>query len=136
EAEEASPRAGKAKWRRMELSHIKDPVLKRAERACIDVERSLLKAVAFAALPFARQVPICERVEKVENIRSVEDPLYAGVWERVNRHIGTAAGSIPELVEQLGVARFGHRPVVGDPFCGGGSIAFEAARVGCNVVAS
>jgi putative DNA methylase len=136
EAEEASPRAGKAKWRRMELSHIKDPVLKRAERARIDAERSLLKAAAFAALPFARQVPICERVEKVENIRSVEDPLYAGIWERVNRHIGTAARSIPELVEQLGIARFGHRPVVGDPFCGGGSIPFEAARVGCNVVAS
>jgi putative DNA methylase len=81
-------------------------------------------------------VPICERVEKVENIRSVEDPLYAGAWERVNRHIGTTARCIPELVEQLGIARYGHRPVVGDPFCGGGSIPFESARIGCDVVAS
>src|SRR5271166_6840451 len=30
EAEEASPRAGKAKWRRFDLPHIKDPVLRRA----------------------------------------------------------------------------------------------------------
>jgi putative DNA methylase len=136
EAEEALPRSEKAKWRRFDLSHIKDPVLKRAERARIVAERSRLKAAAFAALPFARQVPICERVEKVETISSIEDPLYAGVWERINHHIGTTARSMPELVEQLGVGRFGHRPVVGDPFCGGGSIPFEAARIGCDVVAS
>jgi putative DNA methylase len=54
EAEEAPPRAGKAKWRRLDLSHIKDPVLKRAERTRIDAERRRLKAAAFAALPFAR----------------------------------------------------------------------------------
>ncbi|MCA9627806.1 MAG: hypothetical protein KC766_09075, partial [Myxococcales bacterium] len=41
-----------------------------------------------------------------------------------------------ELVDQLGVARFGHRPRVGDCFCGGGSIPFEAARIGCEAVAS
>ena len=54
----------------------------------------------------------------------------------VNRHLGTNARSLPELVEQLGVARFGHRPKVADTFCGGGSIPFEAARVGCDVYAS
>jgi putative DNA methylase len=40
------------------------------------------------------------------------------------------------LVEQLGILRFGHRPKVGDTFCGGGSIPFEAARLGCDVYAS
>ena len=40
------------------------------------------------------------------------------------------------LVEQLGMLRYGHRPRVGDTFCGGGSIPFEAARLGCDVYAS
>jgi putative DNA methylase len=53
----------------------------------------------------------------------------------VNAHIGTYAQSLPELVEQLGIARFGHRPMVADTFCGGGSIPFEAARIGCDVYA-
>jgi putative DNA methylase len=54
----------------------------------------------------------------------------------VNNHLGTTSCSLPELVEQLGVARFGHRPSVADTFCGGGSIPFEASRVGCDVYAS
>jgi len=32
--------------------------------------------------------------------------------------------------------RFGHRPRVGDTFCGSGQIPFEAARLGCDVYAS
>ncbi len=32
--------------------------------------------------------------------------------------------------------RFGRVPVVADPFCGSGQIPFEAARIGCEVVAS
>ena len=32
--------------------------------------------------------------------------------------------------------RFGARPRVGDVFCGGGSIPFEAAKIGCDTVAS
>ena len=58
------------------------------------------------------------------------------IWNDVNRHLGTSATSMPELVEQLGILRFGHRPKVGDTFCGGGSIPFEAARLGCDVYAS
>ena len=44
--------------------------------------------------------------------------------------------SFPELVEQLGIMRFGHRPRVADTFCGSGQIPFEAARLGCDVYAS
>ena len=65
--------------------------------------------------------------------------LYAPVWETVNRryaHWGVNASNIVELVEQLGILRFGCRPRVGDTFCGGGSIPFEAARVGCDSFAS
>jgi putative DNA methylase len=43
---------------------------------------------------------------------------------------------MPELIEQLGTLRFGQRPKVGDTLCGGGSIPFEAARLGCDVYAS
>ena len=49
---------------------------------------------------------------------------------------GRMPGAFPTLIEQLGVLRFGHRPRVGDAFCGGGSIPFEAARLGCDVYAS
>lgn len=65
-----------------------------------------------------------------------QDDLFAPVWDDVNRHLGTSAASMPELIEQLGILRFGHRPKVGDTFCGGGSIPFEAARLGCDVYAS
>lgn len=107
-----------------------------AERERIQGIRRDMMRRAFLAMPFSRQIAICERVEKLEDIQDSEDPLYAGIWGVVNARLGTAAFSIPDLIEQLGVARFGRRPVVGDPFAGGGSIPFEAARVGCDVVAS
>lgn len=64
------------------------------------------------------------------------DNLFDHIWEDVNKHLGTTARSFPELVEQLGTMRFGHRPCVADTFCGSGQIPFEAARLGCNVFAS
>ena len=64
------------------------------------------------------------------------DELFDHIWEEVNAHLGTDAHSFPELVEQLGVMRFGHRPRVADTFCGSGQIPFEAARLGCDVYAS
>jgi len=65
-----------------------------------------------------------------------QDQLFALIWPSVNQHLGTTAQSMPELINQLGILRFGKRPVVGDTFCGGGSIPFEAARLGCDVYAS
>ncbi len=61
---------------------------------------------------------------------------FQEIWTRVNLHLGTSAGSHAELVEQLGILRFGRRPRVADAFAGGGSIPFEAARLGCDVFAS
>jgi putative DNA methylase len=61
---------------------------------------------------------------------------YESIWDRVNAHLGTSARSHADLVEQLGLLRFGHRPRLADTFCGGGSIPFEAARLGCDVYAS
>ncbi|MCK9293530.1 MAG: DUF1156 domain-containing protein [Desulfobulbaceae bacterium] len=62
--------------------------------------------------------------------------LFAPIWSEVNTHVGTNAFSFPELVDQLGIMRFGHRPKVADTFCGSGQIPFEAARLGCDVYAS
>jgi putative DNA methylase len=62
--------------------------------------------------------------------------LYEHVWDAINLHLGTNARQFPELVEQLGIMRFGHRPQVADTFSGSGQIPFEAARLGCDVYAS
>ncbi|MEI6747228.1 MAG: DNA methylase, partial [Methylococcaceae bacterium] len=64
------------------------------------------------------------------------DELFSHIWSKVNAHLGTSASSFPELVEQMGIARFGHRPRVADVFSGSGQIPFEAARLGCDVYAS
>lgn len=126
----------RARWRRHDLDAIADKEARKAERERLRTVRDDLERRAFARMAFAEQVPLCERVEKLERILEADDPLYAGLWSRVNARLGTTARTLPELVEQLGIMRFGHRPVVGDPFCGGGSIPFEAARIGCDVVAS
>ena len=62
--------------------------------------------------------------------------VHDHIWEAVNEHLGTDARSLPQLVEQLGVMRFGHRPRVADTFAGSGQIPFEAARLGCDVYAA
>jgi adenine-specific DNA methylase len=57
-------------------------------------------------------------------------------WIEINRHLGTEAHSLQELLQQLGIKKFGYVPTVGDCFCGGGSIPFEAARIGLKAYAS
>jgi putative DNA methylase len=85
------------------------------------------------ALPFPRYQ---ENVAKAKRPEELGDPLFDHIWQRVNQHLGTTAGSMPELVEQMGIARFGRRPKVADVFSGSGQIPFEAARLGCDVYAS
>ena len=80
---------------------------------------------------YLERVASAKRPEELDQERPFEP-----VWHEVNEHLGTDAWSFPELVEQIGILRFGHRPRVGDTFCGGGSIPFEAARLGCDVYAS
>jgi putative DNA methylase len=77
-----------------------------------------------------------DRVEAARRPEEVMESVHDHIWETVNEHLGTRAHSFPELVEQLGVMRFGRRPRVADTFCGSGQIPFEAARLGCNVYAS
>jgi putative DNA methylase len=94
-------------------------------------ERRARIADAFASLPYAERLKHVRRPEECN-----QEDLLAPVWDSVNHHIGTDANSISDLIEQLGIARFGHRPRLADTFCGGGSIPFEAARMGCDVYAS
>lgn len=77
---------------------------------------------------------LCKRPEDVD-----QEWLYTHIWPVVNQHYqkyGINAHSHQELTEQLGQLRYGHRPKVADTFSGGGSIPFEAARLGCDVYAS
>ncbi|PYG00796.1 putative DNA methylase [Thioalkalivibrio sp. ALE21] len=98
-----------------------------------DAKASIL-AKAMADMPYESKVAMTKRPEDVD-----PDVLYGPIWPEVNAHLGRfgiEAHSHEELVEQLGMLRYGHRPRVGDTFCGGGSIPFEAARLGCDVHAS
>jgi putative DNA methylase len=92
-------------------------------------EKDALEKLAFEALYYDEKLDYCVRPEHL-------DGPSKEAWKKINEHLGTEAQSIPELVEELGKRRFGHRPRVGDAFCGGGSIPFEAARIGCDVYAS
>ncbi len=77
-----------------------------------------------------------EQVRAGKRPEEMGDELFFHIWEKVNKHLGTSAKSFPELVEQMGIARFGHRPKVADIFSGSGQIPYEAARLGCDVYAS
>ena len=107
----------------------------RWRRDITDDDKLVLYRQALATLPsYEQKAGISKRPEEVD-----QDGLYAPAWPAVNRHyahLGLDAHSFPQLVEQLGLLRYGHRPRVGDTFCGGGSIPFEAARLGCDAYAS
>jgi len=83
----------------------------------------------FDALPYAERLVHCERPENIAG------PTPA-TWADINAHLGTTATCLSELIDQLGQRTFGHTPRVGDSFCGGGSIPFEAARIGCEAFGS
>jgi hypothetical protein len=93
-------------------------------------EREAVEADAFAKMGRDEKLRHCKRPEELPE-SAIDD-----VWDEVNAHLDTSARSFAELVTELGERRFGRRPRVGDPFCGGGSIPFEAARIGCDVYAS
>jgi len=104
-------------------------------RDITDDDKLVLYRQALATLSgYEEKASISKRPEELD-----QDWLFAPVWAEVNRHyahLGVSVQSLPELVEQLGILRYGHRPRVGDTFSGGGSIPFEAARIGCDVYAS
>lgn len=89
-----------------------------------------LQKICFNRLSYDEKITLCCRPEEVDNVLSEEE------WLDINNHLKTNANSLQSLIEELGKRKFGHIPIVGDCFAGGGSIPFEAARIGCEVYTS
>ena len=100
-----------------------------AWQRCKPAAQRKTSRAAFDALPYAERLTNCDRPENI-------DGPTESAWAEINAHLGTAVQTLPQLVEQLGQRTFGHTPRVGDSFCGGGSIPFEAARIGCEAFGS
>ena len=91
--------------------------------------RQRLQQLVFGRMSYDEKLRWCSRPEHL-------DGPSPQAWEAINKHLGTSAASLPELVRELGERRFGRIPRVGDAFCGGGSVPFEAARIGCEAYGS
>ena len=102
------------------------PRLKRGTNA---EARKRLQEVVFDRMSYDDKLRFCDRPEQI-------DGPSPAAWASINEHLGTDASNLPELVQELGMRRFGRVPKVGDAFCGGGSIPFEAARLGCEAYGS
>ena len=92
-------------------------------------EKERLTKHYFNSLSYDDKLPFCDRPEQISGPNK-------DTWKEINVHLGTHATNLQELVQQLGKTRFGHLPKIGDPFSGGGSIPFEAARLGCQTYGS
>lgn len=126
---------GDVRWMRFPLDVDEEGISLRWQRSLSDNEKLVIyrKLLATCA-SYEEKASLGKRPEELD-----QEWLYAPVWADVNRHyahLGINVKSFAELVEQLGVLRYGQRPRVGDTFSGGGSIPFEAARIGCDVYAS
>lgn len=91
-------------------------------------DKDKLQLSVFNKFSYDEKLKYCLRPEEVNNT--------AYDWKIINEHLGTTASSLQELIRQLGIKMFGKEPRVGDCFAGGGSIPFEAGRIGCDVYAS
>jgi len=89
-----------------------------------DIETRLFKT-----LGYDEKLKFCVRPEQLSTLR-------IDSWNAINHHLGTQAHSLEDLVEQLSIKRYGHLITVGDCFSGGGSIPFEAARIGAKAYGS
>ena len=101
----------------------------RLKKGATAEQRRELQMLVFDRLSYDEKLAYCDRPEQI-------DGPSPAAWRAVNAHLGTAAAGLPELVGELGRRRFGRVPRVGDAFCGGGSVPFEAARIGCEAYGS
>jgi len=98
-------------------------------RGVAKADKERLERIAFARLPYEEKLAYCCRPEEI-------DGPSPEAWKDINTHLGTSAQSLSELFEQLSQKAFGHTARVGDCFCGGGSVPFEAARLGLEAYGS
>ncbi|MEA3417336.1 MAG: anti-phage-associated DUF1156 domain-containing protein [Thermodesulfobacteriota bacterium] len=92
-------------------------------------EKEKVLRKVFDQLSYDEKLTYCDRPEQIEGPDEE-------AWKEINAHLGTDARNLQGMVTELGKRRFGHTPKVGDCFCGGGSIPFEAARLGCKAFGS
>jgi len=93
------------------------------------IDKKEAELIIFNTLGYDEKLTKCIRPEQLKNLNDQ-------TWNEINHHLGTSAKNLQELVEQLSIKRYGRNVIVGDCFCGGGSIPFEAARMGCDTYAS
>ena len=87
-----------------------------------DDKLEVYRKVICALGTYEERANLCKRPEEVD-----QSWLFGPVWRHVNDHyapFGIKAFSHEELVYQLGILRYGHRPRAGDTFSGGGSIPY------------
>jgi adenine-specific DNA methylase len=106
-----------------------DPMRPKFKKGIGREQRAELQRIVFLRMSYDDRLAYCDRPEQIDG-PSEES------WNEINAHLGTSATNIVELIQDLGKQRFGHVPRVGDAFCGGGSIPFEASRIGCEAYGS
>ena len=96
------------------------------KRSASKEDREHMQRRVFNRMSYDAKLAYCKRPEEIQGPSDE-------AWRKINAHLVTDAQSLQELVQELGRRRFGHIPRVGDAFCGGGSVPFEAAVMGCDV---
>lgn len=94
-----------------------------------NIDKQKLQKSLFDRMSYDQKLTYCIRPEELPN-------LSDEAWIGINKHLNTKASNLQELLQQLSIKRFGEVITVGDCFCGGGSIPFEAARTGLNAYGS
>ena len=102
---------------------------KKFKRGTSQTDRQKIQKIVFSRMSYDNKISFCKRPEQIEG------PTQEA-WVEINKHLETHAANLQELVKDLGEQQFGNIPSIGDCFCGGGNIPFEAARLGCDVFAS
>lgn len=92
-------------------------------------EKKYLQKLIFERLSYDEKLPYCVRPEEIE----INDLL---IWNDINSYLNTNSYNIQDLIKELALKKYGKIPKIGDCFSGGGSIPFEAARLGLKVFAS
>lgn len=86
--------------------------------------------LAWNRMSYDKKLSYCMRIDEIDNFDNLIN------WKLVNEHLNISCNRLDDLIGKLSYAKFGKRVKVGDCFCGGGSIPYEAARMSCDVYAS
>ena len=91
-------------------------------------DKNKLHLKLFRKTSYDKKLKLCLRPEEVEPSENT--------WKEINKHLDTKVKNLQELIQELGERKFRRKIRIGDAFSGGGSIPFEAGRIGADVFAS